>query len=312
MSTATIAPYPSYLELYESGELARRVEQARQHLAACTLCPRACQAQRLAGERGECGTGRQVVGAFASAHFGEERVLRGYSGSGTVFFSGCNLHCVFCQNHDISQEQQGMLLSAEDLAGVFLGIQRRGCHNLNLVTPSHIVAQFLEALLIAVENGFRLPIVYNTSAYDAMPTLRLLDGIVDIYMPDVKYADSETASLYSGVPHYWEVAARALQEMQRQVGVLRIDEHGLARRGVLIRHLILPNDISGTEKVLHFIANQLSPDSWVNLMAQYRPAFRAGAFPRLRRPITTQEYTDAVQTAQQVGLHRGIPFDNMD
>lgn len=303
--------YPAYLSLYENGELAQRVEQARIRLAACTLCPEACRTNRLENEGGRCGIGRYAVVASASAHFGEERVLRGRCGSGTVFFAGCNLHCVFCQNHDISQAGYGSVLSADELGAVFLSLQERGCHNLNLVTPSHVVVPILEALLSAVERGFHLPIVYNTSAYDALPTLRLLDGIVDIYMPDVKYADSATAAQYSGVPHYWEIVTQSLREMQRQVGSLVI-ENGLARRGLLIRHLVLPSGIADAEKILRFIADDISLDSWVNLMDQYHPAHRASAFPALRRRITPQEYADVVQTACQLGIHRGIPFDYTD
>jgi putative pyruvate formate lyase activating enzyme len=251
------------------------------------------------------------VVASASPHFGEENVLRGQQGSGTVFFSGCNLSCVFCQNADISQRQEGMILAAEELAAVFMALQRRGCHNLNLVTPSHVVAPILEALVIAVEYGFDLPIVYNTSAYDALPVLHLLDGIVDIYMPDIKYACSQTAATYSQVAHYWEVATRAVKEMHRQVGSLVIKD-GLARRGLLFRHLVLPNDVAHTEAVLQFIAEEISLDSWVNLMPQYYPAFQASAFSFLRRRLTSQEYADAIQAGRSAGLYRGIPFDNRD
>ncbi len=302
--------YPAYLALHARGELARRGQLARQRLAACTLCPRACQADRLADRRGACGMGRHAMVASASAHFGEESVLRGQRGSGTVFFSGCNLRCVFCQNHDISQEMYGSILSAEELAAVFLDIQRRGCHNLNLVTPSHVTTSLLEALLIAVERGFRLPIVYNTAAYDALPTLRLLADVVDIYMPDVKYADSETAARYSNIPHYWEVATLALREMQRQVGVLQVED-GVARRGLLIRHLVLPDNLAGTAQVMDFIARELAPDTWVNVMAQYHPAYHARRFPELRHGISEQDYAHAVEVARQSGIHRGIPFDMM-
>ncbi|NJL34718.1 MAG: radical SAM protein [Chloroflexaceae bacterium] len=297
--------------LYASGELSQRVEQSRAQLAACTLCPQGCRTNRLADKTGKCGAGRYALVASACAHMGEERVLRGHGGSGTVFFSGCNLHCVFCQNYDISQYRYGGAMEAEELAALFISLQQRGCHNLNLVTPSHVVPQLLTALLIAVERDFRLPIVYNTAAYDALPTLRLLDGIVDIYMPDLKYSDSDTAARYSGIGHYWEVSTKALKEMHRQVGPLAI-ENGLARRGVLIRHLVLPGDLAGTAEVMRFIAHEVSADSWVNLMPQYYPAFRANTFPELRRRTPPQEYSDAVQAARQVGLHRGIPFDALD
>lgn len=299
---------PAYLTLYESGELAQRAELARQRLAACHLCPSACHTNRLAQSTGECGLGRFAIVASAGAHFGEEQVLSGNGGSGTVFFAGCNLHCVFCQNYDTSQWREGQALTAGELAGLFLSLQRQGCHNLNLVTPSHVVAQTLEALLIAVERGLRLPIVYNTAAYDALPTLRLLDGVVDIYMPDMKYADSAVAARYSGIEHYWEVATRALREMQRQVGPLVV-AGGLARRGLLIRHLVLPGELAGTATVMAFLANELSPDSWVNIMPQYYPTFQANRFSELRRRITDDEYSAAVQAAREAGLHRGIPLD---
>jgi len=300
--------YPSHLKLYECGELRRRVEAARKRLEACTLCPRVCRANRLKGEVGECRVGRWALVSSFGPHFGEESVLRGTRGSGTVFFAGCNLRCKYCQNYSISQLLDGYAVSAEQLAQIFLRVQEMGCHNLNLVTPSHVVAQILEALLIAVEKGFRLPIVYNTSAYDSVQALRLLHGIVDIYMPDLKYSDSRTAEKYSGIKNYWEVARVAFREMHRQVGDLVVED-GLAKRGLLIRHLVLPNGIAGSKKVLEFIASELSRDSWVNVMAQYYPAYKAREYPELSRPITSQEYKEAVAYARKLGIHRGIPFD---
>ncbi len=302
-----LATYPSYVELYASGELERRVEEAHQRLADCTLCPVVCQANRLDGEVGVCGGGRLASLASYGTHFGEEHILRGWRGSGAVFFAGCNMHCVYCQNADISQDRQSAEVTPDMLAAVFLDLQQQGCHNLNLVTPSHVIPQILEALLLAAAQGLRLPIVYNSSAYDALPALRLLDGIVDIYMPDLKYADSTIALRYSGINAYWEVARRAVAEMHRQVGDLRI-EGGIARRGLLIRHLVLPNDLAGTAAVMQWIAT-LSLDSWVNLMDQYRPAFYANRFPKLQRPITGQEYAKAIQSARAAGVHRGIPFE---
>ena len=310
-TATTKATYPSYLALYESGELARRVEEARRRLEACTLCPRVCRANRLTGEVGECGVGRWALVASHWPHFGEERVLRGTWGSGTVFFAGCNLRCVFCQNYEISQLKWGSATPPEELAEIFLDVQRMGCHNLNLVTPSHVVAQILEALLLAVERGFRLPIVYNTSAYDSIQALRLLDGVVDIYMPDLKYSDSRVAEKYSGVKNYWEVARVAFKEMHRQVGDL-VTENGLAKRGLLIRHLVMPNEIAGSKKVLEFIAYELSKDSWVNIMAQYYPTYRAHEHPEIARPITSKEYWEVVEYARKLGLHRGIPFEYPD
>ncbi len=303
--------YPAYMALYASGELARRAEQARERLAACTLCAEACRANRLGDEIGECGQGRYAVISSAYPHFGEERVLSGHRGSGTIFFAGCNLHCVFCQNFDISQQVHGIMLSSEELASVFLDLQIKGCHNLNLVSPSHVIAQILEALLVAVEDGFRLPIVYNTGGYDSLQSLRLLDGVVDIYMPDMKYGDSATAASYSGVPHYWEVSTQAVKEMHRQVGPLVIS-NGLARRGLLIRHLVLPNDIAGTRKVLQFIAEEVSHDTWINIMDQYRPSFQASSLKELSRPISRQEYINALSAARLAGLHRGVPLENTD
>jgi len=304
--------YPSYLALYESGELSKRVEKAKELSRRCVLCPRVCMANRLNGEVGECGVGRYALLSSYGPHFGEESVLRGWRGSGTVFFAGCNMRCVYCQNYEISQLKFGREVSPEDLATVFLEVQAMGCHNLNLVTPSHVVWQILEALLIAVERGFRLPIVYNTSSYDSLQSLRLLDGVVDIYMPDLKYSDSKTAEKYSGIKNYWEVARKAIKEMYRQVGDLVIGEDGLAKRGVLIRHLVLPNDIAGSKRVMEFIAKELSKDAWVNVMAQYYPTYRAWEYPEISRRITQEEYWEVVEYAVRLGIHRGIPFTHRD
>ncbi len=307
-----MASYPSYLSLYESGELRRKVERARELSRRCVLCPRVCMARRTEGEVGECGVGRYALLSSYGPHFGEESVLRGWRGSGTVFFAGCNMRCVYCQNYEISQLRLGREVSPEELAHVFLEIQAMGCHNLNLVTPSHVVWQILEALLIAVGRGFRLPIVYNTSSYDSLQSLRLLDGVVDIYMPDIKYADSGTALKYSGVRNYYEVAKRAVKEMYRQVGDLVIDDDGLARRGVLIRHLVLPNGVAGSKRVMEFIAKELSKDAWVNVMAQYYPTYRAWEYPEIARRITSKEYWEVVEYARSLGIHRGIPFTHRD
>lgn len=300
--------YPAYLELYEQGVLQERAAIAHERLASCILCPLACRADRLHDEAGKCRVGREAIVASYGAHFGEEDVLRGWRGSGTVFFSGCNLRCVYCQNYDISQFVSGQAVDAAQLAEIFLEVQREGCHNLNLVTPSHVVAQILEALAIAVPRGLRLPIVYNTSGYDSVAALRLLDGVVDIYMPDVKYSDSAIGQQYSGIPHYWEVVRPALREMHRQVGDLRI-ERGLAVRGLLIRHLVLPGRLAGSQEVLRFIAEEISRDSWINVMDQYHPSYRAYDYPELARRITSSEYAEVVAYARSLGLHRGIPLD---
>jgi len=300
--------YPSYLELYERGVLRERVQAALARLQPCTLCPLVCRANRLQRAIGECRVGRYALVTSLGPHFGEEDVLRGLSGSGTIFFAGCNLRCVYCQNYEISQAVFGRPVSPEVLARMFLQIQELNCHNLNLVTPSHVIAQILEALELAIRQGFRLPLVYNTSGYDSVSALKLLDGVVDIYMPDLKYSDSRIAEQYSRVPHYWEVARRAFKEMHRQVGDLII-ERGLAQRGLLIRHLVLPNRLAGSEQVLRFITEEISRDSWVNLMDQFYPAHRAHAYGQLARRITGAEYADVVDYARRLGLHRGIPFD---
>lgn len=300
--------YLSYLELYERGILHGRVEEACKRLEACTLCPRVCRANRLKGEIGQCNVGRFALVSSFGPHFGEEQVLRGTQGSGTVFFAGCQMRCLFCQNYSISQLLDGHAVTPEQLAEIFLKVQRMGCHNLNLVTPSHVVAQILEALELAIPHGFRLPLVYNTSAYDSVQALKLLDGVVDIYMPDLKYSDSQIAEKYSGIKHYWEVARAAFREMHRQVGDLVV-ENGLAKRGMLIRHLVLPHGLAGSKEVLKFIAAELSRDSWVNIMAQYHPAFKAFEYPELSRRITSKEYEEVVVYARSLGLHRGIPFE---
>ncbi len=305
------ASYPSYLALHERGILHERVEEVRKRLEACTLCPRVCRANRVEGEIGQCNGSRYALVSSFGPHFGEERVLRGTRGSGTVFFAGCNVRCVYCQNYQISQLLDGSRVTAEQLAEIFLRVQQMGCHNLNLVTPSHVVAQILEALEIAIPQGFRLPLVYNTSAYDSVQSLKLLDGVVDIYMPDLKYSDSQIAHKYSGIAHYWDVARVAFIEMHRQVGDLAVED-GLAKRGLLIRHLVLPSGLAGSQAVLSFIAETLSRDSWVNIMAQYHPAYKAFEYPELSRRITPKEYGEVVEYAHSLGLHRGIPLEYAD
>ncbi len=265
---------------------------------------------RLEDEKGECGIGRYAVISSYGPHFGEEPVLRGWRGSGTVFFTGCNLHCLYCQNYDISQLKKGKAVSPQQLAQIFLAIQEMGCHNLNLVTPSHVVPQILKALELAVKGGFHLPLVYNTSSYDSLLSLKLLHGIVDIYMPDIKYSDSAIGQKYSDIKGYFEVAKRMLKEMHRQCGDLII-ENGLAVRGLLIRHLVLPNGLSGTRKWLEFLVQELSPNSYINLMEQYQPCYRAFDYPELSRRITAKEYLEAISIAVELGIRRGIPFDDL-
>ena len=300
---------PSYIRLYESGELARRIEAVRAILRDCTLCPRHCHVNRLEGERGVCRVGWLPMVSSSGPHFGEERPLVGRRGSGTIFLTWCNLRCVFCQNYDISHLGEGEEVAVEELGEMMVSLCRQGCHNINFVTPTHQVAQIVAALPYAVERGLDVPLVYNCGGYEEMATLRLLEGIFDIYMPDFKYGDSETAKRYSGAPRYVETAEAALVEMHRQVGTLIIDERGIAVRGLLVRHLVLPGGLAGTRQVMRFISRELSPDTYVNIMDQYRPCFRAADYPPLNRRITTDEFNEAIAIARQEGLRRldGFP-----
>jgi putative pyruvate formate lyase activating enzyme len=300
------APFePSYLRLLAGGELSRRVERAWQQLESCDLCARYCQVNRRLTIAGAiCRTGDRAVVASYGAHHGEEDCLRGWRGSGTIFFSRCNLRCLYCQNWDISQRASGRAMSPDEIADLMLELQRQGCHNINLVTPSHVVAQIVAAVHAAAARGLRLPIVYNTGGYDSPEALALLDGIVDIYMPDMKYGDSELARRYSRVRDYVPVNQAAVREMHRQVGDLAIDAHGIARRGLLVRHLVLPGGIAGTEQVLAFLADEISRHTYVNLMDQYRPCYRADETPALDRPLTSEEFRQAVALAERLGLTR--------
>ncbi len=295
--------WPTYLALQETGELPRRAHAAEGLLAACRLCPRECGARRLEGETGVCGIGAEAVISSAGPHFGEEPPLVGRGGSGTIFLTRCNLQCVFCQNSEISQRGEGETASAGDLARMMLRLQQLGCHNINLVTPTHQTPHILHALVIAVEGGLTLPLVYNCGGYESVEALRLLDGIVDIYMPDFKYADADVARRYSGVEDYPAVARAALREMHRQVGDLVLDGRGIARRGLLVRHLVLPNDLAGTEEVVRFLAD-LSPATYVNIMGQYRPCHRADEHAPLARRPTREEMARAFRLARAAGLTR--------
>lgn len=294
---------PAYLHLTPA-ELEARAERAIARLAKCDLCPRACGVNRLADERGVCKTGRLARVSSYGPHFGEEDPLRGWNGSGTVFFARCNLHCQFCQNYTISQADSGQEATPQELAAIMLHLQQIGCHNINLVSPSHVVAQILEALTLAVRGGLRLPLVYNTGGYDAPTALALLDGVIDIYMPDMKYASSALARKYSLVRGYVGVNRAAVREMHRQVGDLQLDEHGLAMRGLLVRLLVLPHNLAGTRQTVRFLADEISPNTYLNLMNQYYPSYNAGRFPELNRSLTAEEYTAAVEMARQAGLAR--------
>ena len=287
-------------------ERAERATKAVQRLESCDLCPRNCGVNRLEDEPGFCRTGRKALLASYGPHFGEEPPLVGSGGSGTIFFAGCNLGCVFCQNYDISQLLNGSPVEADRLADVMLELQRRGCHNINFVSPSHVVAQILEALPIACEKGLTLPLVYNCGGYDSLGTLALLDGVIDIYMPDAKYADEKTAKELSRAPNYPETLKAALKEMHRQVGDLALDARGVATRGMLIRHLVLPRGLAGTSELMRFIARELSVDSYVNVMAQYHPVYKAYDRELINRSITRTEFLEALDMAAAEGLHRGF------
>jgi putative pyruvate formate lyase activating enzyme len=306
MNTPTPAVFrPAYLALVHSGELERRVESAYHHMEDCDLCARYCRVNRRKSLEGvACRTGEKAVVNSYGAHHGEEAPLSGWAGSGTIFFSWCNLRCVFCQNWEISQRGIGREVEPHELADLMLDLQSQGCHNINLVSPSHVVAQILAAVLIAARGGLRLPLVYNTGGYDSPEALALLDGVVDIYMPDMKYADSATAHRYSHVRGYWEVNRAAVLEMHRQVGELVLDRNGIAQRGLLVRHLVLPGDLANTEQVLAFIAESISRATYVNIMDQYFPCYRAYDNPPLDRPITGAEYAHALALAAKHGLTR--------
>jgi putative pyruvate formate lyase activating enzyme len=294
----------SYINLFNSGELEDKALEAHQRLASCETCAWECRVDRLAGQHGVCRTGERAHISSYGPHLGEEDPLRGWRGSGTIFFSHCNMRCQYCQNHDISQTQSVYPVDANRLAEIMLELQSMGCHNINLVSPSHVVPQILAAVLVAAEAGLRLPLVYNTGGYDSLQTLSLLEGVIDIYMPDMKYASERIARYYSKTPHYPETNQAAVLEMHRQVGDLQVNLDGIATRGLLVRHLVLPNDLAGTAEIVRFLAEQVSTNTYLNIMSQYRPAFNARRFPKLGRPVKTEEYRSAVQLAHAAGLQR--------
>ncbi len=299
---------PAYVETYESGALAEKVELALEELARCRVCPRDCEVNRLENRQAVCRTGRHALVSSAFAHLGEEDCLRGWKGSGTIFFAGCNLRCVFCQNSDISWRPNGEQLDAEQIAALMLELQARGCHNVNFVTPEHVVPQVLEAILEAAGRGLRLPIVYNTSAYDSLRSLELLDGVVDVYMPDLKFVEPAIARRLVLAEDYPEHARAAIREMHRQVGDLVFDGDGLALRGLLVRHLVMPGDLAGTREAMRFLARQVSIDTYVNIMDQYRPAAQVLAkseqYAEINRRVSPAEVQRAVAIAREEGIHR--------
>ena len=296
---------PAYLRLLRTGELEVRAEEAHRRLEACDICPRRCGADRLESPMGAaCHTGGRALVSSFGPHFGEEAPLVGSGGSGTIFFTWCNLNCQFCQNADISQLGHGDEVDSEELAEMMLRVQAMGCHNINFVSPTHVVPQILAGLLLAAEAGLRIPLVYNTGGYDSIETLRLLDGVFDIYMPDMKYSDEATAYRLSRVRDYPDTNRRAVAEMFRQVGDLQLDGLGIAYRGLLVRHLLLPERLAGTAEIVRFLAEEVSRDTYINIMDQYRPCYKARSFPALSRPTTDAEYADAVLLAREAGLHR--------
>jgi len=295
---------PAYIETAQSGRLAEKARIGNEILKHCTLCPRRCGVDRLSGETGICKTGKKAGISSFNAHFGEEAPLVGKNGSGTIFFTHCSLMCCFCQNFDISHEGYGSPAADEELAAIMLAVQNEGCHNINLVTPSHVVPQFLCALEKAIEAGLRIPIVYNSSGYDRLETLQLLEGVVDIYMPDFKFWEPEVAQAACDAPDYPAAARKALIEMHRQVGDLRIDADGIARTGLLVRHLVLPEDLAGTRQVMHFIHESVSPGTYVNIMSQYRPCGNSHQISGLERRITAAEYQNALEAAREEGIIR--------
>jgi putative pyruvate formate lyase activating enzyme len=300
---------PSYISEISLPELIERRDKLYDLLEACRLCPNECGVNRFESDNGNCRSGILPKVSSAHRHFGEEPPLVGMFGSGTIFFTNCNLDCKYCQNYDISHQGIGVEVSIQDLAEMMLDLQNVGCHNINLVTPTHFVPQIVDALIIAREKGLQIPLVYNCGGYESVETLKLLDKIIDIYMPDIKYSSNENALKYSGVSDYWDVVREAVKEMHRQVGDLVINYLGIARRGLIIRHLVLPNDIAGSKKVLEFIAKEISIDSYVNIMDQYRPLYLANRYPELNRHITKKEYMEVINYARQIGLHRGFEIE---
>lgn len=296
---------PSY-SLLPKKDLEKRASEAISRLASCHLCPRCCGVDRLSDQRGFCQIGRLAGVASYTPHFGEEDCLVGRAGSGTIFFSGCNLSCVFCQNYDISQQSAGRAVSSEELARMMLALQDCGCHNINFVTPTHVVPQILEALVLAREGGLHLPLVYNSGGYDSVETLGLLDGVFDIYMPDAKYGQDGPALKYSRAPGYVDRMKAAIKEMHRQVGDLVMDEDGIAMRGLLVRHLVLPEGAAGTAEVVCFLSQEISKNTYLNVMAQYHPDYQACRYPELSRPISVREYGQALALAKEAGLARGL------
>ncbi|KPK42999.1 MAG: radical SAM protein [Omnitrophica WOR_2 bacterium SM23_29] len=297
--------YPSYLELYSNGQLNKRAKEAESLLVSCSLCPRKCGINRLKDNRGYCKIGNLARIYSYMPHLGEEPPISGYRGSGTIFFSGCNMACVYCQNYKFSQLNEGKEVEVEELSEFMLELQKLNCHNINLVTPSHILPQILKALILAIPQGLKLPLVYNTSGYELPETIKLLDGIVDIFLPDMRYSDNEMSARYSNAPDYPEYNQASVKQMYRQLEEAKFDEQGLIKKGLIIRHLVLPNNIAGTARIMHFIAQEISAHTYISLMSQYLPCHNADKFPELFRRMSEQEYNQAKKIMLNSGLSNG-------
>ena len=297
--------YPSYLDSCQNGKLQKIIEHSFKLLESCCICPRKCGVNRLKDEKGFCKTGLKPGVCSYMPHHGEEPPISGTHGSGTIFFSYCNMACVYCQNYEFSQLGQGREVDSEELAKSMLELEKIGCHNINLVTPTHVMPQILKALELAINKGLKIPLVYNTGGYELAEIIKLLDGIVDIYLPDMRYADEALAKRYSNAKDYPEYNQKAVKEMQRQVGVAEIDAEGIIKRGLIIRHLVLPNNISGTDKIMKFISEEISKDTYISLMSQYCPYYKASQFKEVSRRITSQEYEEAKQSMNKHGLYNG-------
>jgi len=296
--------YPSYLKLHKSGELKKRIKRAYGVMESCRICPRNCRVNRRE-RKGYCRAGLKPVVSSFHLHFGEEPPISGYRGSGTIFFTYCNLRCVFCQNYPISHLGNGNEVSLERLSDMMIALQKKGAHNINLVTPTHFVPQILFSLDLAIEKGLQIPLVYNCGGYELVETLKLLEGVVDIYMPDIKYGRREESEKYSSAPNYFKVAKKAVKEMHRQVGNLKLNKEGIAKRGLLVRHLVLPNGLAKTKNVFNFVAKEISTKTYVSIMSQYFPAYKALYIEELNRKITLKEYNQALKIAEEVGLENG-------
>lgn len=301
--------YPVYLESYNNGRLKRIAEKTFKMLESCCICPRKCKVNRLNNKKGFCRIGLKPVVYSFMPHHGEEPPISGSRGSGAIFFSGCNMACIYCQNYEFSQLDKGREVEFEELANIILQLQEMGCHNINLVTPTHIMPHILKSLTIAIPKGLKIPIVYNTSGYELPQIIKLLDAVVDIYLPDMRYAENNMGLKYSSAPDYPEFNQASLQEMQRQVGIAKFDAEGVIKKGVIIRHLVLPNDISGTDRIMKFIAEKVSKDTYISLMSQYSPYYKANQFKDIARRISYQEYEYAKSVMHKYGLYNGWTQD---